>query len=123
MGSSGSGAGGGSGGGGGGGVFGGGAGRSSVTLRGSALRSVDPGAVAAYEAIHAIYSKLSHDYLTSLFDDPGVAQAYGALFRLGVALLQDKAWDSIQREFGVDDGPGCLTRLAAALASDTGTDA
>jgi hypothetical protein len=125
MGSSGAGAGGGSGGGSGGfgGGSGGGGGIGSVTLRGGALTSTDPGAVAAFDAIVQVYAKLSHDYLSSLLSDPGVAKAYEALFRLGVALLQDRSWDAIQREFGVDDGPGCLARLAAALASDSGSDA
>jgi len=121
MGSSGAGAGGGGGGGGGGG-FGGG--MDSVVLRGGALTSADPGAVAAFEAIVEVYAKVSRDYLSSLLSDPGVAKAYEALFRLGVALLQDRrSWDAVQREFGVDDGPGCLARLAAALASDSGNDA
>ena len=123
MGSSGAGAGGGGGGGGGGGFGGGGRGMGSVTLRGSALTSADPGVLAAFNAIVKVYAKLSRDYLSSLFSDPGVARAYEALFRLGVALLQDRSWDSVQREFGVDDGPGCLARLAAALASDAGRDA
>jgi len=121
MGNSGAGAGGG--GGGGGGFGGGGGGMGSVTLRGGALTSADPGAVAAFDAIAKVYAKLSRDYLSSLFSDPGVAKAYEALFRLGVALLQDRSWDTIQREFGVDEGPGCLTRLVAALASDSGNDA
>ncbi|MBO3751110.1 hypothetical protein J5X84_33985 [Streptosporangiaceae bacterium NEAU-GS5] len=124
MGSSGAGAGGGSGGGSGG--FGGGRGGGgigSVTLRGGALTSADPGAAAAFDAIVKVYAKLSHDYLSSLLSDPGVAKAYEALFHLSVALLQDRSWDAVQREFGVDDGPGCLTRFAAALASDGGSDA
>jgi hypothetical protein len=120
MGSSGSGAGGGGGGGGG---FGGGGGMGSVTLRGGALTSADPGAVAAFDAIVKVYAKLSREYLSSLLSDPGVAKAYEALFRLGVALLQDRSWDAVQREFGVDAGPGCLACLAAALASDGGSDA
>ena len=119
MGSSGAGAGGGSGGFGG----GGGGGLGSVTLRGDALTSANPGAVVAFDAIVGVYAKLSHDYLSSLFSDPGVAKAYRALFHLGVALLQDRSWDAVQREFGVDDGPGCLARLAEALASDGGSDA
>ena len=123
MGSSGAGAGGGGGGGGGGGFGGGGRSMGSVTLRGSALTSADPGVLAAFNAIVTVYAKLSRDYLSSLFSDPGVARAYEALFRLGVALLQDRSWDSVQREFGVDDGPGCLGPLAAALASDAGRDA
>lgn len=120
MGSSGAGAGGGSRGGRGG--FGGG-GMGSVTLRGGALTSADPGAVAAFDAIVNVYAQLPRDYLSSLLSDPGIAKAYEALFRLGVALLQDRSWDAVQREFGVDDGPGCLARLAAALASDSGSDA
>ena len=95
----------------------------SVTLRGNALTSADPGRIAAFDAIAKIYAKLPRDYLSFLFGDPGVAKAYEALFRLGVALLQDRSWDPVQREFGVDDGPGCLARLAAALASDSGNDA
>src|SRR5580658_6307006 len=103
MGSSGAGAGGGSGGssGGFGGGSGGGGGIGSVKLRGGAPTSTDPGAVAAFDAIVQVYAKLSHDYLSSLLSDPGVAKAYEALFRLGVALLQDRSWDAIQREFGV----------------------
>ncbi|WP_171075151.1 hypothetical protein, partial [Nonomuraea basaltis] len=93
------------------------------TLRGDALTSADPGAVAAFDAIAKVYAKLSRDYLSSLLSDPGVAKAYGALFHLGVALLQDGSWNAVQREFGVDGGPGCLARLAAALASDGGSDA
>lgn len=125
MGNSGAGAGGGSGGGSGGfgGGGSGGGGMGSVTLRGGALTSADPGAVAAFDAIVKVYAKLPRDYLSSLLSDPGVAKAYEALFRLGVALLQDRSWDAVQREFGVDDGPGCLARLAAALASDGGSDA
>jgi hypothetical protein len=92
-------------------------------LRGGALTSADPGAVAAFDAIVKVYAKLSRDYLSSLLRDPGVAKAYEALFRLGMALLQDRSWDAVQREFGVHDGPGCLARLAAALASDEGSDA
>jgi hypothetical protein len=95
----------------------------SVTLRGGVLTSADPGRVAAFDAIANVYSKLSHGYLSFLVGDPGVAKAYEALFRLGVALLQDQSWESIQREFGVDDGPGCLMRLAAALAAGSGNDA
>jgi hypothetical protein len=95
----------------------------SVALRGDALTSADPGRIAAFDAIAKVYAKLPRDYLSSLLSDPGVAKAYEALFRLGVALLQDRSWNSVQREFGVDDGPGCLARLAAALASDSGNDA
>src|SRR5712664_861411 len=109
MGTSGAGAGGGSGGGSGG--FGGGSGMGSVTLRGGALHSADPGRRKAFEAIATIYAKLSRDYLAFLVGDPGVANAYRALFRLGVALRQDRSWDSVQREFGVDSGPGCLARF------------
>lgn len=124
MGSSGSGAGGGSGGGSGGyGGGGGGGGMGSVTLRGGTLSSADPGRVAAFEAIETVFGKLPGDYLTFLFSDPGVANAYQALFRLGVALTQDKSWNIVERDFGVDAGPGCLARLAGILASDNGENA
>jgi hypothetical protein len=123
MGNSGSGAGGGSGGGSGGFGGGGGGGVGSVTLRGDALVSADPGVAEAFDAIVKVYARLSREYLVFLFDDPGVIKAYEALFRLSVALRQDRSWNAVEREFGVDDGPGCLKRLAAVLASDAGNDA
>jgi hypothetical protein len=95
----------------------------SVTLRGGALSSTDPGRVAAFEAIAAVYGKLPRDYLSFLVSDPGVAKAYEAMFRLGVMLTQDKSWNGVERDFGVDGGPGCLARLAAVLASDSGDSA
>lgn len=126
MGSSGSGAGGGSGGGSGGyggGSGGGGGGMGSVTLRGGALSSADPGRVAAFDAIAAVCGKLPRDYLTFLVNDPGIAKAYEAMFRLGVMLTQDKSWNAVERDFGVDAGPSCLARLAGVLASDSGENA
>ncbi|QCO02836.1 hypothetical protein [Azospirillum argentinense] len=87
------------------------------------MSSADPGRAAAFEAIANIYGKLPRDYLSFLVSDPGVAKAYAAMFRLGVMLLQDKSWNAVERSFGVDAGPGCLARLAAVLASDSGDDA
>jgi hypothetical protein len=95
----------------------------SVTLRGGALSSTDPGRVAAFEAIATVYGKLPRDYLSFLFSDPGVAKAYEAMFRLSVMLVQDKSWNAVERDFGVHGGPGCLARLASVLSSDSGDNA
>jgi hypothetical protein len=105
-------------GGGGGGSGGGGAG--SVTLKGGALTSTDPGKQKAWEAIQGVFSKLSQDYLGFITGEPGVIAAYEALFRLHVFLLQEKSWTKVEERFGVDGGPGCLVRLAGALIADVG---
>lgn len=123
MGTSGSGAGGGSGGGSGGFGSGSAGGVGSVTLRGGALVSADPGRDAAFTAINSVFSKLQDSYLSFLLTDKGVIKAYEAMFRLSFALLQDRSWNVIEREFGVDGGPDCLPRLATALTSDTGGNA
>jgi hypothetical protein len=40
------------------------------------------------------------------------------MFNLHVALVADKSWDTVEAKYGVDPGPGCLPRLAAALTND-----
>ena len=87
------------------------------------LSSTDPGRAAAFEAIAAVCGKLPRDYLSFLVSDPGVAKAYEAMFRLGVMLAQDKSWNGVARDYGVNAGRGCLARLASALASDSGNNA
>ena len=52
--------------------------------------------------------------------DAGVIAAYEALHKLHVILVQERSWSKVQSEFNVDSGPGCLRRLADALAPDEG---
>lgn len=129
MGSSGAGAGGGGGGGlgggggggglgGGGGGSGGGAGYNAV--QGGQLVAVDPGLAQDWAAVHTVWSKLTREWIGFTLGEAGVQAAYSALFRLRILLVEGRSWDGVGREFGVDDGPGCLTRLVDRLVDNEG---
>lgn len=123
MGSSGSGAGGGSGlgggggrGGGGGGGAGGGSGVGHMAIADGRLTAVDTSRQEAWRAIGGVFSNLDKGYLSFTLTDPGVQEAYEALFNLHTRLALDRSWDGVARMYGVDDRPGCMMRLIDQLA-------
>ena len=97
-----------------------GAGGNSVTVRGGKLHSNRTTRAGVWKDIQNAVSRLSSDYLAFITSDAGVIAAYEALHKLHVILVQERSWSKVQSEFNVDSGPGCLRRLADALAPDEG---
>ena len=113
---SGGGGGGGSGGGGGGsGSGGGGGGFGGYRYKNGQLVTTTPNTEKMRKTVSWIFKKLSREYLIEQFANPSLKSVYEQLFLLHVDLLQNKSWSGIQKRYGVDPSPGCLSRLAAAL--------
>jgi hypothetical protein len=113
----GSGRGGGGGGGSGGGGSGGGGGGNfgGYRMEKGRVVSVPPKLAALRDAVRGAFTKLSQEYLLTQFASPLVRAIYAELFLISVDLVQSKSWANIEKRHGVSGGPGCLSRLAAAL--------
>jgi hypothetical protein len=113
----------GGGGGGGGGLGGGGAGGGGAgynAVQGGQLVAVDPGLAQDWAAVHGVWSKLTREWIAFTLGQDGVQAAYSALFRLRILLVEGRSWEGVVRDFGVDEGPGCLVRLVDRLVDIEG---
>jgi hypothetical protein len=111
----GSGSGGGGGGGSGGARAGGGEGYGGYRVSGGRLIVQNADAEEKAEAVRRVLTKLPREYLLEQFVDSSAREVYRELSLINVDLCANKSWDGIARRLGVEGGPGCLTRLTAAL--------
>lgn len=65
--------------------------------------------------VKQILSKLSKEYLHHYFSSPMLRSIYEQLFILSVHVFQNQTWQGVKDEYGVDDGPGCLSQWVDAL--------
>jgi hypothetical protein len=118
----GSGSGGGGGGGSGGATSSGGVGYGGYRTSGGNIVVQDVDATEKADAVRAVLKKLRPEYLHEQFIDSAAGEVYRELGRIGVELMQNRDWSGIATRYGVDGGPGCLTRLASALMRRSGAD-
>jgi hypothetical protein len=111
----GSGSGGGGGGGSGGATASGGKGYGGYKIVGDRLIVQDVDAEEKAEAVRGVLTKLRPEYLHEMFVDSSAREVYRELSLLNVDLCMNRSWTGIADRLGVDGGPGCLTRLIAAL--------
>lgn len=111
----GSGSGGGGGGGSGGASAGGGKGYGGYKISGGRLIVQNVDAEANAESVRRVLTKLSRDYLIEQLVDSCAGGVYRELSLINVDLCTNRSWEGIAKRLGVDGGPGCLTRLSAAL--------
>lgn len=55
------------------------------------------------------------DYMTKMVSSAAVRGCFEELFLVGVLLRQQQNWGTIENQYGVRDGPGCLADLATAI--------
>jgi hypothetical protein len=111
----GSGSGGGGGGGSGGATAGGGEGYGGYQVKGGRLLVHNADATEKAEALRSVLKKLRPEYLHEQFVDSTARDVYHELSLINVDLCINRSWNGISRRLDVDDGQGCLPRLATAL--------
>jgi hypothetical protein len=111
----GSGSGGGGGGGSGGATAGGGKGYGGYKVSDGRLIVENVDAEDKAEAVRRVLTKLSKEYLLEQFVDSSAREVYRELSLINVDLCTNRSWNGITKRLGVEGGPGCLTRLSAAL--------
>ena len=55
------------------------------------------------------------DYMLKMVSSPAVRGCFEELFLVNVLLTQVQKWETIARQYGVRDAPGCLADLATAI--------
>jgi hypothetical protein len=67
------------------------------------------------KAVGTALKSMPREYVLQYCDSRLTQAVFEEMFRLGVELGQNRRWDNLQKRFGVDGGPGCLSRLAGAM--------
>jgi hypothetical protein len=107
--------GGGGGGGTGGSTSGGGGGYGGYQFRAGTLVTSGASPKNRAKALSMVLKKLSPEYIHEQFVTSGVREIHHELILVSVDLRANRRWDQIAARLGVNDGPGCLLRLAAEL--------
>jgi len=98
-----------------GGGGGGGLGYGGYSIRGGRILVKDVDATQKAQAVGAVLKKLRPEYLHEQFVASSARDVYRELSLLRIDLAMNRSWSGIAARFGVDDGAGCLPRLAAAF--------
>jgi hypothetical protein len=67
------------------------------------------------QAVRRVLNKLPKEYLIEQFVESSAREVCRELSLINVDLCANRSWNGIAKRLGIEGGPGCLTRLSAAV--------